>query len=93
MENRTILVKILGETDCVRPKNSQVSKTLSRKGLLIIPFDGGPLNSSGLWTLVCLRLSYPFLDSLDLRIQRTRKSMEGFVFTVVNEGAHRLSIH
>ena len=49
--------------------------------------------SSGLWPEVCLRFPRPFFDLLNLRIQRARKRMEGLVFPVVNEGAHRLSIH
>ena len=40
-----------------------------------------------------LKTPTPYFDLLGLRIQRTRKRMEGLVFTVVNEGAHRLSIH
>ena len=57
------------------------------------PFSLRTAYSSGLWPEVCLRLPRPFFDLLNLRIQRARKRMEGLVFPVVNEGAHRLSIH
>ncbi|EAU72514.1 hypothetical protein BL107_16940 [Synechococcus sp. BL107] len=57
------------------------------------PFSLRTAYSSGLWPEVCLRIARPFFDWLNLRIQRARKRMEGLVFPVVNEGAHRLSIH
>ena len=40
-----------------------------------------------------LRPSYFPFDMFHLRMQRTRKRMEGLVLTVENESSHRFSIH